>query len=170
MGQFKYTDSIREYDIATNEWTELDVKLPNDECSAHDIGRMGMGITSILDGEYIALFGGAAIHNRGSAGGSHKIYVYSVKYQTFTMSNIVCPISLEWQAVSVRNKLEEEKTAFGFVRTQWAELEIDQWFPPRYILSLIDRYYWNEQIHLFDSWEEESGYHYRIDAIKLIGD
>ena len=74
---FSALDIIYEYDINDKKWSKLHHKLPK--------ALSGCGCTSILNGQYVVLFGGC---NKGN---KDDIWIYCVRDETFTESNIICP-------------------------------------------------------------------------------
>ena len=72
---FPYTDEIHQYNVKSNIWTQLNYKLPRK--MAH------FGATMILNGQYMALFGGC-----NDDGLLDEIYLHSVHDNTFQESNM----------------------------------------------------------------------------------
>lgn len=148
---FGALDIIHEYDINNNKWTKLIHKLPT--------ALSGSGCTSILNGQYVILFGGC------NHGNKDDIFIYCVRNGTFKESNIKCPKQGHHQAFAINDRKKDNLITFGFVRMCWRECDIDHHlFPPQYLIKIICRYYWNEWIHLFKMYQ---GNHYKIDVFDL---
>ena len=152
-------DYIHEYDIINNSWKRLTITMPAQ-------GMEYFGCATIMDGQYVLLFGGKASNEL-----QNKIYIYSVKEKSFRESKVRCPKKGTCHAVAVRDKKEEELSVYGYVRYQWGDLQINQQlFPPRYLIQIMRRYYHVEYIHLFhSSWNVNLG-HWKINVLDVIQD
>ena len=148
----KFIDKIYEWDMFTNEWTELSVRLPKP--------LSGFGCTSILNDQYVALFGGYS-----NTGKQYAIFIYSIRERIIRRSKIVCPWPGDHHAFAMNNRSIDELVTFGFIRNTWSQSGInDQLFPPRYLIKIICGFYWSEEVHLINI---HSGAHHSIDVFKL---
>ena len=153
--------SLQEYDAINETWgDELSVALPN-------LGDHGFESTVVYKEKYVLLFG------RGEA---RDIWIYSVQDQKFTKSTVKCPSAkkpynynkyVHQQTFAVHNKQNDELAMFGFVRREWklSGIEVDYIFPPYYLLKVMQTFYWNECVHLFNAW---NGKHWRVDIFDIL--
>eukprot|EP01083_Nonionella_stella_P062090 161543_1 len=157
---FDYSDTVRQYDIANDTWTKLNIKVPD--------AMQGFGCTSILNGKYVLVIGGEQVED-GSFCSCGDIRVYCVSDQTFKISNVQCPESGPYQAITVSDRKRDELISIGFVRHNWRKCGIDDHlFPAEYLVRIIYRYYFNEFVHLFHSWLEGKGAHHKISVFDII--
>eukprot|EP01084_Bolivina_argentea_P295497 508754_1 len=159
---FGYTDTIRSYDIINDKWTKLNVKT-------HEAFQ-GFGCTSILNGKYILVIGGEQVED-GSGWPSDEIHIYSVNDETFKKSKIKCPEGLcgQYQAITVSDAKKDELISFGYMRSEWNKCGVNsQLFPPEYLIRIINRYYFDEFVHLFHSDLNGNGAHHKISVFDII--
>ena len=165
---FDNVDIHHEYDINQNKWSRIDCKLPQ--------LMNGFGCTKILNGQFLALFGGFAIKHDGNdiyegEKGGDDIFIYSVKKKVFKKSKIKCPNKGGYQAITFCDRKQDKTVTFGYVRSMWLECVMeDHLFPPEYLIRIMFHYYWNECIHLFRDFSDnyKCGEHHKIDALKLL--
>ena len=147
-------DDIYEYGISGNSWNKLSIQLPS--------ALYGVGCVSILNEQYVALFGGS---NDGQQGAQDDVFIYSVHDKVFKKSNIRCPTKQPYDVFATIDRPRDDLITFGFTRSRWRRCGINNHlFPPQYLIKIICRYYWNERVHLFDMC---SGEHYQIDVFEL---
>ena len=73
-----------------------------------------------------------------------------------------------YQAVIPSNKMNEELTCFGFVRSLWQNKEFEHiLFPPYYLIQIITFFYNKEYLHLIDVGMD-NGNHWRIKVDEII--
>ena len=146
---------IMQYDIAKNEWTKLkSIKMP--------YAVREFGCTVILNEQFVVLFGGES----ALGDWSDDVFIYSVQNQTFQKSKIKCPDKAEFQAFTINDKVKDDITTFGFIRSRWIQCGMNNYsFPPQYLIRIICSYYCNEWIHLFA--KNDGGHHWNIDVTKL---
>ena len=147
----EWLDSIHQYSISDNSWKRLKVTMPKP--------MRDFGVTSIMDGRYVLLFGG-----RTENEDFEHIYIYSVHDETFRLSKVVSPKKGKCHVIAVNDKEKEELSVHGFVRYQWRYLQInEQLFLPKYLVQIIRRYYHQEFIHLVSIYG-----HWKIDVFDII--
>lgn len=149
-------DEVYEFNITSSKWTATDIKLPR---SIHCFGCV-----TVLNGQFVILFGGARGFDR-----CKDIWIYCVETKTFRRSNIQCPIQMTCNAFTIKDKLKDEMTVFGYIRREWRRSQIDDHlFPPKYLIKIMGRYYWNQEIHLFEyNKESVGGNHWKIDVLDI---
>ena len=146
-----HCDDIYEYDIIGNHWKELKCKIPN---SSNEFG-----CTSILNGQYVVLFGGFNYSLKD------EISVFSVQNREFNKAKIKCPEKGTYQAITFNDRIIDDLITFGYLRSRWITSGMDNHlFPPQYLIKIIYGYYWNEWVHLFDMSTCD---HYKIDVTVL---
>ena len=148
---------VLEYNISNNEWRTLQTKsgIPRE--------MYKFGCVSVLNNQYVLLFGGGQMYLEIER--YRDIYIYSISKQTFTKSTIKCPKRDTYCAVNVSNHDRDQSIVFGFVRRQWKDSQIaQQLFPPEYLLRLMHSFYLNEFVHVF----QKGGKHWRINVFDII--
>ena len=167
------SDIHHQYNINQNKWSRIDCKFP---------ALMGdFGCTKILNGQYVALFGGyTRKHDMdhfvvGSWDGEFRddIFIYSVEEKMFRKSKIKCPNKGIYQAITFCDREQDKITTFGYVRSRWIKCGMeDHLFLPEYLIRILCDYYSSECIHLFRDFGEDNdhdcGEHHKIDALKLL--
>ena len=129
---------------------EIKIKLP---------ARMSsFGCTSILNEQYVVLFGGDPYYD--------EIFIFSTKDEKFIKSNVKCPGKGGYRAFTINNKSKNELSVHGFVRDTWKLSEIsDHLYPPQYLIMIINKYYWNEWVHVIEIY---TGKHFKIDTLDIL--
>eukprot|EP01084_Bolivina_argentea_P163916 285078_1 len=147
-------DIIHQYDIKSNQWHRLNVRMPK--------ALFAFGCVSVINDNFILIFGGIdKDYKRCSS-----IYIYSLLTQQFTVSKIRCLKKGRVKAITIKDKDNDEKIVFGFVRTSWKLCNIsDHLFPPEYLLRLIHAFYLQEFVHLIHYF---SGKHWKISVFDII--
>ena len=93
-----------------------------------------------------------------------EIWIYCVKSQEFTKSSIKCPYPARFDAFSIKDN--DDLLVSGYVRYQWQLSKMNVLlFPPQYLIKLMEQFYPNEFIHLFDLGD---GGHWKIKGFDLI--
>ena len=136
---------ISEYYINQNKWRKLRKKLP--------IAINRFGCVAVLNGKFVLLFGGD-----GSDGYFFvdDVLIYSVKDESITKSKVKCPRTGEHFAFKVNQTRSDEFLVHGFVRDTWRLSAIDEHlYPPQYLIKMIDKYYFNEWVHLISKYHGE---------------
>ncbi len=144
------TNRICQYDITENQWTELNVKMPDILCF--------FGCTSILYDQYVVIFGG----KQSPFKPREAIWIYSIEDKTFISSQVECPKGGELEAITINDRSKDELAVNGFIRKEWS---ISESFLPNDLIEMIHSYYLNEWVHLFHC---ESGEHWKIDVFDVI--
>ena len=73
---------------------------------------------------------------------------------------------LSTSSFTINDKVKDNLTTFGYIRSKWRETGIDyHLFPPEYLIRIICGYYRNEWIHLFTN---DTGEHYKINVFAII--
>eukprot|EP01084_Bolivina_argentea_P086276 155942_1 len=143
---------ILELNVKTKQWNKLPISLPN------QINEICCAIA--INNRYVFLFGGYMYWRP-----CNYIYIYCLKDKTITPSKIKCPISGIFSAITVNNKIKDEKLVWGYVRKQWVNCKIDDHqFPPTYLMKLMHSYYLNEFIYLLDKLSKK---HYKINSLDI---
>ena len=146
-------DTICESNVEGYEWYELKCKLPQPLSQ--------FGCTSILNGQFVALFGG-----ENDIGFQDDILLYSVCNETFKISKIKCPEPDCYHAVAINDGNKDKLITFGFIRSKWKECKMNAHsFPPQCLIQIICDYYWNEYVHLNALYGCK---HHRIDVFELL--
>ncbi len=71
-----------------------------------------------------------------------------------------------FSAITINNKIKDEKTIFGYIRKEWKRCNINKnYFIPFYLLKLIHSYYLNEYVLLLDRYTNK---HYKIDTLHIV--
>ena len=149
-------NGIHQYDTLNNQWIKLKLKTPTPLDS--------FGCTKILCNQYIILFGG--YNHTGLL--IDNIWIYSILNKTFKESKLKCPQRGKFKAFTINDKNQEKIVTHGFIRDVWTEYNMnDQLFPPKYLINIIQKYYINEFIHLFDESDTGIGKHWRIDVFEI---
>ena len=147
----KYIQEIYDFDIQSSVWKRLNVFIPYKLCS--------FGCVSILNGQYVLILGGETTDVMFS----NNILIYCVNKQIFTQSQIKCPLESIYDAISITNRPQDEMITSGYVR-QIHQIH-DNLIIPYYLIQIINNYYWNESIHLFDGFE---GKHWKINVYDIL--
>ena len=101
----KDIDDIYEYDVTTNAWSKLHIKLP--------VKMDGFGCTAIIHNQCVLLCGGGNIYGT-STSFYNDIWIYSVCNKSFTKSQMKCPMKGRFQAFTINDKRKNELAVFGF--------------------------------------------------------
>ena len=150
-----YLDEMHIYDTINNQWRVSNITMPR--------GMIVDGIASVLNQQFIILFGG-----NGKYGAINDIWIYSVGDKVFRKSKVKCPGKRGGKVLVINNPQRDELSVLGYMRSQWKECGIyENLFPPRYLIKIINRYYWNEWIHLVDN---NDGKHWKINVFDIIND
>ena len=152
-----YSHDMHEYDILIDTWENCNTTMPFYGCS--------FGVCAVLNNQYILLFGGAIM-----GASSDAIWIYNVKDQTFTKSDIKCPVPNRYQAFAVCDVAKDQMTVFGYIRREWMISKIDQHlFPPEYLIRIMGKYYLNEEVHLtyFYGTLKDKEEHWKIDVLDI---
>ena len=146
-------DLVHQYNISTNKWVRLKQRLPRPLSS--------FGCTVLFDGEYVAIFG-------GESGGCRRneIFIYTIRDKMFRKSRMKCPKADEYRAFTIKDRKRDDMSSFGYVRCYWRECGLkNHLFPPEYLIRIVAGYCFHGFVHLISI---NSGYHYKIDVLKLI--
>ena len=141
-------NSIHEYSIDIDKWRSFANKTP--------VWMQDVSACVVLNGEYVVFFDGP-----------HDIIIYSVKENKFETSLVKSlRKETEYQAFAVNNTKKDTLATHGFVRIHWNDCGLKNVsFPPEYLINIINKYNWNEYIHLIDRW---TGFNYKIDVFDII--
>ena len=147
-------DHVHQYNINSNKWSKLQSKMPK---------KLEFIVsTSVLNGQFVLIFGGSECDGTRQ----DDIYIYSVNDESFKLSNVKCPESGHYQAMSIKDKQKDNVTTFGFIRSEWSKCMMsDHLFPPQYLIQIICGYYAEEFVHLFNI---HSSKHYKMDVFYII--
>ena len=137
--------NIFEYDIKTNCWRCLPVKLP--------IGIGVVSCTLILKGQMILII--AADHR--------ELFLYELKKQVITKTSILCPTNNCYRAFSMNDQKKDILITNGWIRDTVEVLNI---YLPVYLIQIIESYYINEFIYTLN----EVGKFYKIDLFEILND
>ena len=166
---YEASNLIYEYNILQNEWNLLSFTMPK--------GRSSFGCISVLNGKYVVLFGGSCYDwtfSRDRERYLHDdIWIYYVKSKRFVMSDIKCPEKGGFEAVKMNDHKLDEITVTGYVRNTWNEFKISSHlFPPNYLIKVMQRYFMNEYVHLFQKdsgdWDLREYKHWKMNLFDII--
>eukprot|EP00483_Globobulimina_turgida_P010456 UN10477 len=92
----------------------------------------------------VVIFGGET-----SNGDSDEIYVLSLETMDFKQCKLKCPMKSKFNAVIVDN-FENHQLVVGYVKDLWRMKKFANiMYPPKEVINIIQRYYYNQEIHLF---------------------
>eukprot|EP01084_Bolivina_argentea_P087094 157353_1 len=142
-------NQIFEFNMAKKKWSTLKVRLPK------SLSRFGS--VFVMNNKYVLVFGGCM----NGYYYSDIIYIYDIEHRTIKKSKYKCPKKGCYSAITINNDPSDQKTIYGYVRKQWILLNINMhYFPPVYILNIIEKYFRNEYVYLLNMGMD--GNHYKI--------
>eukprot|EP01084_Bolivina_argentea_P139952 246150_1 len=146
-------DEIYSYSTVNHTWTQLNIKLPEKICN--------FGCSVACNGEYVIILGGIT-----DTDFSKNIYVIDMRNIKIMKSKVVCPVSKGFDSVIINDEIKRELIVFGYVRKCWKnEKMISMLFPPQYIIKMIQLWYLNEYVHLFQYASAKNHWKILVDDI-----
>eukprot|EP01084_Bolivina_argentea_P035972 66581_1 len=147
---------ILEFEFKTKTWNKLLISLPMPD-TLGDICCI-----TVINERYVLIFGGEHLWGEFN----DNIYIYSVEEKILRKSKIKCPSKSVFRAITVNDKMRDEKSVFGFVRKYWEICQINEcYFPPYYLLRLIHTFYLVEQVYLLDI---RANKHYKMSSLEIV--
>ena len=153
------TDIIRKYSIPTQQWEELEIKLP------HKITEFGHVITK--DERFIIIMGGY--------GGIKEyyqdtIFILDLYTMQFSKSDIRLPFAQECEAIIMESKDENNLLVHGYIRKETEKF--NNLFIPFALISLLSIWHSIEYLHIMNSTgcfrDHEIGEHWEINLNKIL--
>ena len=130
------------------------------------IGMANMACFATKDERYIILMGGYWNHNMFGSFMHDRIYVIDLQCMQVRECNVRCPRNARFYGLVMSNELKENLAVFGFVRKCWNECEMGMdLYPPRYIIKLIQLWFVDEFVHLFEKTTEN---HWKISVDDIL--
>ena len=150
LGCWSPQNHILQFNTDKHEWKKLYSAILPDDLTY-------FACTHALKQQFILICGGHLMTNPGSYA-TDSIYVYNVETQLMNKSNWKCPQPGIYSAVAIHDAFQDQKVIFGYVRTQ------RRMFLPFDLLDMIQQYYYNEYIYLFD----DEGTEFKINTLNII--